>query len=350
METGLLIIIIIVVIIIVFFLFKSTSETKEHALGDDTCNPNVPKPSPFGTGSAAEACRKISSRAEEIAAEYGGKKNLAESILKHIPIFSLFDPSNYKAGKSDSTSISRNIIDNDLSECEVQKIFSSCENSAANAQINIISTQNCEFCQKHGCNISGITQVNENAIKQQCMIQSAIETLLQKTNSVDAQALAKVLQDVSGLLSGDTTINTENCNAIRNDLSTKSYLESKANCVNAIAVTQENDIAACGNASDIVQKNSFNALQDCVIKNYIKNSSDQKGYTKTDADTETEQKSVGGTMSSIGSSIFLCVLVIGITIVGVVVGPVLAENAPQAAMAATPEGAAVQAASALVKH
>jgi hypothetical protein len=259
--------------------------------------------------SAKEACNKISSRADEIEAEYKGKGQ----ILKNLPFAALFNPNNYKAGDNKTEDVMRNIINTNLSECEVQKIESDCKNSSSSVNVNLIDNSNCEYCKTNLCTISEITQENVAIINQSCTLQSAMESLSKKTDSLDAQALTKVLQKAQGVLSGENTFKKENCSFISTDLSTAKYLEDKKNCANNLQVDQKNSLLFCGNASKILQKNQFDAYQKCLQESSSFSDATFESDKKIKDDTSVDQTSTGienPFMSSIIASVSSAVVLI----------------------------------------
>lgn len=252
---------------------------------------------------AAEACKRISSRAEEIKAEYDGQGK----ILQNLPIASLFNPNNYRSGDNTSTDMMRNIINVNLSKCEVEKIHNACTSDSAVSQINLVSFKGCEhICAKlpNGCVASGITQKNTSKTSQFCALTTAITALSEKKSSVDAQALAKVFQQAEGLLSGSNTSQKENCNIINKDLSSDIYLDTKSECLNQLSSTQANEIYGCGSVLNILQENESVALQECMIGTKLEKQDKIDSSASATAKAESEQKTTGiTTAASIASSV-----------------------------------------------
>jgi hypothetical protein len=241
--------------------------------------------------SAKDACNKISSKAEEIKAHYDGASGVANAIMGPL------SPANYKSGDNTSSDIMRNIINTNLSSCDITKISNDCVNSSGSIQSNEIDNSLCDYCKTNLCEVKNIDQANIMRISQLCTMQSAIETLLKKKSSIDAQALAVVLQEAQGILSGSNTVQKENCNVINNDLSTASYLENKATCANTLSLNQKNSLKFCGNATDIVQKNQFDALQKCIIASNYSSNANLEGDTGTLQQSDTSQKTSGLTIA-----------------------------------------------------
>jgi hypothetical protein len=256
--------------------------------------------------SAREACGKISTEAENIKAAMSGTAEILRNVF--LPFI---NPNNFRSGDNNTNNIVQNIVNTNLSHCEVMDIHNMCSNSASVAQTNTIDTRHCN-CDKPGsCNFSGIVQTNESTINQTCMLNMAIKKLMEKTESTRAQALAKVMQEAEGLLSGNNTSSTEVCNIINKDLSTSEWLRAKNECMNDISAIQENLIAGCGKFTDITQKNISNKLQECVqgIITETETSIDSKTDIKTETTIDQLTKGID-TNSSISSSISSFILLL----------------------------------------
>lgn len=258
--------------------------------------------------SAAEACKRISSRAEEIKAEYDG---MAE-LYKNLPLYSLFNPNNYKSGDNTTNDMMRNIINVNLSKCEVEKIHNTCNNAVTSYQSNELDTKDCKYCETNGCTISGNIQKNSSKVSQLCLITTAIGALSEKKSSVDAQALAKVLQEAEGLLSGTNKSQKENCNIINEDLSSKTYLDSKSECLNQLNSTQVNKISGCGSILNNIQENESIALQECMLGVKIEKKDKLESEASATAKAESEQKTSGLTIMSLVVSLIIIVVLGGI--------------------------------------
>lgn len=264
---------------------------------------------------ASEACQKISSRAEEIQAEYDG----IEGIIRAFQ--GPFNPRNWSS-ENVSNDMLRNIVNTNLSSEERTKVLSDCANSALGAQMNIIDTTNCEYCQKFGCNISNIKQLNKSELEMTCQMQSIIQILLTKKNSVDAQALAQTLQKAQGILSGTNISTSENCNIVNTDMSSDNYLESLSSCSNTLAIDQTNSITNCGSATNIVQENQYKAFQNCLVSQGTIVESKLESDTTATAESKKEQTAMGLALDTTTSAILFvicCSSVISIAIGGMMV-------------------------------
>lgn len=288
--------------IVIYLIYSITQKRKEN-YGDPSCTPNPGIQSNMSQN-AAEACRQISSKAQEIEAN----AKLIAGTLQNLPFVSLFNPSNYKAGDTTSNNMMRNIINTDLSSCEVTDISNTCNNSVNSIQSNSIDTSNCPYCQLHGCDVNNVTQTNTANFQNQCTINAAIDKLTQKTNSVDAQAMAQVLQKANGLMSGKDQSTNDNCNIINTDMHTTDWLKAKTTCVNNIVSEQLNNIKNCGPVTNVVQANTLNTLQECVMGTNFKSTTKIASETKTLSEYVLSQLSEGLTTDGIIAMICVCVL------------------------------------------
>jgi hypothetical protein len=212
----------------------------------------------FLSPNAAQACQQISSRADEITAQYKGATDLVNAS------YAWLSPANYKSGDNTTSDISRNIINTDLSQDDITKINNDCKNTSVSVQLNEISNKGCVYCDTHDCSVNGVNQSNSVNMTQSCTINSAIESLQSKTNSVDAMALAQSLQKAQGILSGNNSSTAQNCNIINTDMSTQSYLEQISKCANQLSVNQSNVLDACASVNNVIQANSLDSFQKCV--------------------------------------------------------------------------------------
>jgi hypothetical protein len=240
---------------------------------------------------AAEACKKISSKAEEIEAHYGGSAKL----LQNMPLYSLFNPNNYKSGDNTTTDMARNIINTNISECEMQSISNSCSNSISSSQINELDQSACYICTHVNpqlCAIKDVVQRNSSDLTSTCSMKAAISILTSKKNSVDAQALAKVLQKADGLLSGANSTRTENCNIIDTNISAATYIDQKNTCINSLDLSQSNVLKACY-VSGAIQENHSNQLAECMLNSDTEKVSELESGTKVSKSLEAKQESIG---------------------------------------------------------
>lgn len=238
---------------------------------------------------AAEACKQISTRAEEITAMAEGTQGIMDSF------FTFLSPNNYKGGDTESDGMLRNILDNNISECQKQQIINACNNTSATIQSNsITSTCDSSFCIANPdlCQSNNNIQINENKVNQMCGVNLAIKALTEKKNSIDAQAAAKSIQEASGLLSGDSNYKVENCNIIDQSMSSASFYENKNTCLNSLDINQTNEIEACA-ASGNIQKNINTLIQDCIVGQEYESKNYTEANTKVLNTFESTMKSLG---------------------------------------------------------
>lgn len=261
---------------------------------------------------AAEACRHISSRAEEIAAEWGGMAEVAAEISKNNPL-GFLNPKNYASGDNKSKSITRNVIMNDLSDLTETDLNNICTQIAASDQENLINVNmnDCPYCLEvvkikadlikggfdssaiEGCSVRGNVQKNVSKLNQECEFQTAIELLRRKQNSIDAQALADVTQKAKNILSGSNKSETMNCNVVKTDMSSKDYFKSRFDCSQKNTVKQSNKIEGCAPFMDIMQDNYFESYDKCMAGVAMKKEETTKSDTKATAKSTIDQLSEG---------------------------------------------------------
>jgi hypothetical protein len=286
MEIKNLVYIFILLVVIYFLTQKITIEKIEN----------------IADMNAAEACKKISTKAEEIEAHYDGAAKIVDAA------WGWMSPKNYKSGDNKSTDMMRNIINTNMSQDDITKISNDCAQTASNVQVNEIDMTQCPYCMKNSCDVMNVTQENISKSVQTCGMQSAIDVLMSKTNSIDAQALAQTLQKAQGVMSGSNTSKKENCNIINTDMSSKEYMEVRGSCAQSLSLNQENKIKGCGAVMNVIQRNISEQVQDCIIGNTVKKETQAKSDTKVKTEMKSEQITEGiSPLASLGSSLS-CVL------------------------------------------
>ena len=316
-----------IIISVILFLFYSTLKKENYENSDEsyTYNPDGSRKS-FSPKDAKEACQVISSRAEEIEAEWDGQANVIKEISKNNP-YGFLNPQNYKSGDNVQKTITRNIITNDLSSEDITKIKESCVSISTSTQKNIINVNvnDCPYCLKtldlkaqlisqgkdpnliQGCEVRNINQINSSKSLQTCQIQTAIEVLREKKNSIDSQALAEVLQKAQGALSGSNKSSTMNCNVVSTDMSSYNYFEKISECNNTFKADQENRVEGCAGFQNIIQGNYADSYQSCVLETDQQIEEKQESETKAITTTKVSQTTEGiNTTASIISLIICC--------------------------------------------
>lgn len=324
----------IVVLFIIYMFFNKTIEQMENttplppskASGPLACGTTPSSEAEikaaFGE-SAREACRIISSRADEIEAAYGGMSE----ITKNIPILGWTNPNNWRAGDATVTDEGRRIINTNLSSCEITNIQQITEQMASSLQQNIIDNTKCIYCNPPtpelakyiidavgapNCSVSGVKQINVSEIQQKAVLNALISTLLNKKASLDAQAFAKVLQKTESILSGDTTYERKSCDLVDTDMSTTQYFDQISSCVQNASNIQENIINFCGNIGDVVQQNQSKMLQTCLgdVKKEVTQNVDvtQDISRRDDISQESTGLSTAAIIAIIAGIIIFCCL------------------------------------------
>lgn len=234
---------------------------------------------------AAQACKTISSMADNITAAAGGAAKLVAAA------WGPFSPTNYSSSNEAKSQL-KNILGIDMSEQDIQNINTACSNTFSGVQINEIDMTQCPFCRERGCNAQNITQENQLKNQQNCTIQIMTNLLRQKSTDVNSVAAAKALQDAQGLLTNNK-VSTDTCNYTSQDMSSKSYMEQISKCSNQASSIQKNLIKGCGPVMDVIQKNDFANYQNCMNAATTSITSDVASEIKLVGESTTEQKAKG---------------------------------------------------------
>jgi hypothetical protein len=317
---------IILVVIVVIVLFDlSSCVTYDNQLNEHLDTPPYVPPNYNGKGCGAEpvkptdvlilteyatptdnartACDRVSTRAENLKEEAKGRENLVNGILGWLT------PNNLAAGENKVIDSVRNIIERNLSTCDIKNINQSCGNTSTVVQSNVLDNSECSYCKDNPskCLYENVNQINDSTIKQICTMNAVITHLATKKNDVDALALTKILQETSGLLSGNNEVQTEKCNVVRDDMSSKQYSDIRQDCLQQAAVKQENIIKACGVLKNVTQKNISDLNQECVVMAEAVSVVDLAATAKTRTEYAGEQKSTGITLSEGCIGLLICV-------------------------------------------
>ena len=250
--------------------------------------------------SAAEACKKIASKAEEIEAHYKGTADIVAAAQGP------FNPRNYKSGDNTSDDMMRNIVNTNLSSEDIVKIQNDCKNISATMQINEIDMTQCPYCQQNGCSVTNVTQENIAKSSQVCVLQAATDSLRKKTNSIDAQALAQTLQKAQDLMSGNNKSTKQNCNYVNTDMSSKSYLEQISSCSSENNVNQENRIKGCGPVLNVIQRNANDNFQQCLSSGTITMKDETTNDQSFISSFKVDQLTTGLNLTAAAGSILSC--------------------------------------------
>jgi hypothetical protein len=253
---------------------------------------------------AAEACKTISSAADNIKATSSG-------IADIIGTFGSFmNPRNYGADNEVSTQI-RNNYNIDLSTEDVKKIRNSCENVTSNVQSNSIDFSKCKYCETNMCTVKNVTQRNAAKSTSDCQINSLIDTLMKKEFTVDSMAVIKAVQDAKGAVSNNSA-NTNICTNVNQDMSTTQYFENVSNCANKTIGKQTNALSTCGDLMDVIQENTIDGFSKCMnnATNTASTYITSEIKLKTEADNKQTADSTISPMMIFGSILCSCIVLI----------------------------------------
>jgi len=287
------------ILVVLHFLFFGKYRLIEGLEGDN-----------LDVSNAAEMCKTISTKAEEISAGFEGAQGLINAVLGPL------SPANYKSGDNKSDNEVRNIITTSISPEVRTQITNECSNLATSMQSNVIDNTACEYCKTNECTISNITQENVFQAQQDCMLNSVATTLMKSQNDTNAQALAEAVQKAQGILSGDNKASTKNCNVVRTDISPKSYLDVINRCANSLEANQSNVLRGCGSMTNIIQKNMIEQLQECVVSNTTDQKVDTLNTTTTKTETKNNQTTEGiPAWASVASIFAVCIACVSLSLV-----------------------------------
>jgi hypothetical protein len=260
--------------------------------------------------SAADACKKISSRADEITAQWKGASLLVDSAL------GIFSPNNYKSSTDASQAIRTN-LNIDMSTSDVENIRDSCANSSSVDQTNIIDCSSCDYCQQHGCDITNVTQTNNYTSNQVCTLVALQNKLLQKVGNVDAAATAEVIQRASGL--AKTNFSSDVCTNINQNMSSTQFYTNIASCSNADETTQTNTLKGCGSCSGVLQQNISSKFQQCLLNTTDSSKITSSSAVKETATSKADQSAQGINLTKwmvIAAIAFVIIVLVGFAMSG----------------------------------
>lgn len=251
--------------------------------------------------SPAEACRKISSRADEIEAHYGGAANLVDSM------WGLLSPNNYETVAEAEQAI-RNNTTIDMSSNDITNIRQSCDNIGSTDQSNTIDTSNCPYCDENKCTVSGNTQTTEAQVEQKCYATMLTDALLAKTNDIESLATAEALQRAQGTTSGNSQ-DADICNNIRADLSTRQYVDLLGQCHNSQSTVQSNIMKGCADFIDNIQEASTRQYAECVQDATSRSETSLTNDVVASSEASVDQQTISANPSVIAGIIIAIVLI-----------------------------------------
>lgn len=219
-----------------------------------------------------------------------------------------------------------------------QNIKNTCENVAINTGLNIVEagSDECRKAINDNCKelfpsdeqkfkeckkmmrpkVKNVTQSNISDIDSSCYI-SAMTRDLQKDNDY------KFAVALNSLIAGAPDYD---CAKLSADGSVDSYFMNLNKCINDSSSNQKNYISACGNVSDVVQKNMSKIVSDCSIANEVKPAQQEEktqeipeSSTITPIQQISDQKESSKTLywvigGSVGVLILLLIIIVAIVI------------------------------------
>lgn len=275
----------------------------------------------------ANACKKVSSEAENIKAKGDAAAKSGINAL-----FNLIGNS-IKEGRANTEAETqlKNIVQIDLTSKQIVDIATTCNNTVAVNQTNVI-TNDCPYCQTYGgCDVDGVTQVNDEDVNSQCYMTSLMDIMSKQEASADTAAKTMGLQQTQGILASSVS-KVDGCNYLKSTATSDDYYRMISSCANQTISNQTNLIGSnCGKAANLVQKNSYRSFLLCTLQSDVSTWKGQSSDAVADIVTETNQKttgvdfaaiiqSIGGAISSVfsGGALLIAVIIGGLLIAGVI--------------------------------
>lgn len=262
--------------------------------------------------SAAEACKKISTEAENIKAHYDGATGVADAIGSAFT-FGLSRLGKDLKAENEIKEQARNILNVDLSSNDVMKISNDCTQSSSVRQINTLKWDPAclnnpiiaEGIANGSIKLKNIKQRNQAEQTQKCVMQSLIDTLSKKEANSKHLAALSVIQEAEGLMTENQT-SKDGCNVVNKDMSSNDYYENIQKCNQQAFADQTNEILACGGMEDITQENKATQRNECLMSAGVIKREEVKEQSENVSTTESKQKATGITPAAIASSILSC--------------------------------------------
>ena len=237
----------------------------------------------------------------------------------------------------------KNVLGISMSTTDMTNVTNTCNQSTDLVQSNIIAGSSVE-CSKNllafaklgllssadlkdilmGSKITGIKQTNAETIKLQCQMKGVAAAASKQAASIGNTALQKALSKMKteeGNQSADTSQNT--CNDINVNQSACNITTINNCCSQVANVTQTNQIGGIdgkclpSTISGVVQSNTADITQSCIINAQAKTNSDQTahiknktGQTSTIAQSQTMPSMFGGPFMFIAIIIIVCIIAI----------------------------------------
>jgi hypothetical protein len=248
---------------------------------------------------AAEACRAISSEAENIKA----RGDAVGGVLGFL------NPKNWGSQNETKQQI-KNILGVDMSTDSITNIKNTCNNIFTGVQTNTIDVSNCPICETQKCVIKGVRQTNVIKSQQMCGANAIIDVLKQKKGDFQSLAALKAIQDAKGIAAGNTS-SSDICNYTDVNMSSKDYIDALSNCGNTASSVQSNTLKGCADIIDVIQRNDYNNYQKCIAGATFTSEAKADMEAILEGDGETGQKSEGtdlfGFFNAFGNYIYYIV-------------------------------------------
>lgn len=255
---------------------------------------------------AKDACEKINKKSKDLWGEVVDAADAINPILAgEKAVESL---ANMFAGTNDTESDIVLSVKQQNNTVDVQQLFANC-NAEANASVTqVIEGQGVECLAtleplvESGAisaddlrtTQSDITQEATATANATCSVSSMMQNVSSLKTSTDQQAVLNVLQQASGMFSGNSA-NQNFCSAIDSTNNACSWMQQQ-NCCTAEANATAAQIIEGGCLTDqtkLVQKASATANATCSVSSTGTNSSDMSNYISQTVDAEVSQKAKG---------------------------------------------------------
>lgn len=273
---------------------------------------------------AQEACKQVSSRAEEIAAE--GQK-ISDGIKAFFPVLQVFNPKNYAAA-NDARQEIKNITKLDMSNEDVYKLGSSCSALATTVQANTIDTTACSkpeiyeawvkildsptckanpsLCPANPATFSKVTQQNISNGHLTCTMNGLMDFAKTQTATIDTAATIEAAQKAINIAANKSS--QSSCNYVNSDMSSAKYIELLNKCAVTTSTEQSNMIKGCVNMYNVSQLNNSDQMNQCLIDNKILSAESQDNKITQKSSSILSQIAEGISPMACASSCSVCLI------------------------------------------
>lgn len=295
---------------------------------------------------AQSACEAIEKHKQDIKLQIEKEKNSPGAFFNNlIDNFSIGGILDKASAKNEAESTVLQILQNNISQKKSLEIQQSCNQGSVSSQTNEINNLQCAVCNggviydksgkvvgtlpaenlkiskygkdgKDSCVIQDVVQRNQSDVKKECVMTSMISALMEAQADTQAHAVAKLMQEASGLMSKNQN-QASSCTDIKQNLSQEDYLKAISECAQQSTSSQSNALNYCGKAINVLQENIQEATNDCIISNTMKAEAVAKAKTEAETEIETSQKAEGlnlfASLASLG--VFLIPMIVCIIII-----------------------------------